>query len=442
MREFLIPAVILIISNFIFAQSSEPGLMKIPDHPTHLYDNELNDGGSLIKSETRQVWDTASEVWKNDSLYTYLYNGEGLRDTLLFQKWNNHWDDQTKRVYFYSNSKLYEERLYMFWGGWVYYARDNYFYTSNNLTEHDIYLWWGGNTFMPVNRLTYQYNENNQVVNYLAEAYDDFYGVWYDAWMIDYSYDVLYRLTETVEYQGQIDLALHYRDLYSYDSLSNNYEDVGQYPEGSGWYNDYLFTYEIDQDSFLTRKTYMLWDSAGSAWSNVWRQSYSYNGSGNISSVLKEVWTDSIKWQNSRKRIVMYDGEERWIEDIRYVWNDTGWVNNIRYSAVWMDPVSVNDGTTAGEGFSLLQNYPNPFNPTTTIGFSIKQKANVRIIILNAIGEQVAVVLNEEKESGYHQVEFNAADLPSGVYLYQLSAAPAGGQAGNFIQTKKMILLR
>jgi hypothetical protein len=85
--------------------------------------------------------------------------------------------------------------------------------------------------------------------------------------------------------------------------------------------------------------------------------------------------------------------------------------------------------------FSLEQNYPNPFNPTTTIGFGIKNKSNVKITILNAIGEEVAVVLNEEREAGFHQVEFSASNLPSGVYFYQLKAR-------EFIQTKKMILLK
>jgi hypothetical protein len=55
--------------------------------------------------------------------------------------------------------------------------------------------------------------------------------------------------------------------------------------------------------------------------------------------------------------------------------------------------------------------------------------------LLNAIGEEIAMLINEEKESGYHTVEFNAANLPSGVYFYRL-------QAGSFVQTHKMILLR
>jgi len=85
--------------------------------------------------------------------------------------------------------------------------------------------------------------------------------------------------------------------------------------------------------------------------------------------------------------------------------------------------------------YLLEQNFPNPFNPTTTIGYGIKEKGNVRISILNSIGEEIASLVNEEKEPGYHTVEFNAANLPSGVYFYQL-------KTGSFIETKKMILLK
>ncbi len=85
--------------------------------------------------------------------------------------------------------------------------------------------------------------------------------------------------------------------------------------------------------------------------------------------------------------------------------------------------------------YLLEQNFPNPFNPKTTIEFGIQNKSNVKITILNAIGEEVAVVLNEEREAGFHQVELNAANLPSGVYFYQL-------RTGLFVETKKMILLK
>jgi hypothetical protein len=85
--------------------------------------------------------------------------------------------------------------------------------------------------------------------------------------------------------------------------------------------------------------------------------------------------------------------------------------------------------------YKLEQNYPNPFNPTTTIGFGIMEKGNVRLSVLNILGEEIKVLLNEEKESGYHSIDFSASELPSGVYFYRI-------QSGSFIQTKQMLLLK
>ncbi len=85
--------------------------------------------------------------------------------------------------------------------------------------------------------------------------------------------------------------------------------------------------------------------------------------------------------------------------------------------------------------YSLEQNYPNPFNPTTKIGYILKDKSNTKISILNAIGQEVAVLINEEQEAGYHQLDFNASNLTSGIYFYKL-------EAGNFTKTMKMILLK
>ena len=83
----------------------------------------------------------------------------------------------------------------------------------------------------------------------------------------------------------------------------------------------------------------------------------------------------------------------------------------------------------------MLLNFPNPFNPITTIGYVLKEKTNAKLILLNAIGEEVAVLVNEEQDKGFHTVDFNASTLASGVYFYQL-------QAGSFVQTRKMILLK
>lgn len=85
--------------------------------------------------------------------------------------------------------------------------------------------------------------------------------------------------------------------------------------------------------------------------------------------------------------------------------------------------------------FTLEQNYPNPFNPVTSINYSISEKSIVKLEIFNALGQKIQTMVNEEKEPGNYTFKFNAVNLPSGTYFYQISA-------GNFSRTNKMILLK
>jgi len=85
--------------------------------------------------------------------------------------------------------------------------------------------------------------------------------------------------------------------------------------------------------------------------------------------------------------------------------------------------------------YNLDQNYPNPFNPSTTISYSIAQDGLVSLKVFDVLGDEVATLIDELKTAGNYSVEFNAQDLPSGVYFYQL-------QVDRFVETKKLILLR
>ncbi len=92
--------------------------------------------------------------------------------------------------------------------------------------------------------------------------------------------------------------------------------------------------------------------------------------------------------------------------------------------------------------FSLEQNYPNPFNPVTIIKYTIQQQAKVKIKVFDILGREVRTLVNCVQESGQHIIDFNASSLASGVYFYRIEAVPVNGKSGNFIQTKKMILLK
>ncbi|MFN3872851.1 MAG: T9SS type A sorting domain-containing protein [Ignavibacterium sp.] len=105
---------------------------------------------------------------------------------------------------------------------------------------------------------------------------------------------------------------------------------------------------------------------------------------------------------------------------------------------------------TGPKEYKLEQNYPNPFNPKTKIRYSIAstplslgEGLGVRLIVYDILGNEVTTLVNEEKEPGYYEVEFNAEGLSSGIYFYRLQSDNTSISTGqSYTQTRKMILLR
>ena len=110
------------------------------------------------------------------------------------------------------------------------------------------------------------------------------------------------------------------------------------------------------------------------------------------------------------------------------------------FSPVWSfttsGPTSVQRiGNEVPTGYELSQNFPNPFNPRTTIEFSLPNDSEVRLTIFNAIGAEVQTLVRDKFVAGRYSVEWDAGNVPSGIYFYRLAA-------GSFVQTKKLVLLR
>ncbi len=97
--------------------------------------------------------------------------------------------------------------------------------------------------------------------------------------------------------------------------------------------------------------------------------------------------------------------------------------------------VDVNGNPEIPVDYSLSQNYPNPFNPSTKITYSVASLSNVILKVYDILGREVVTLVNEEKPAGRYEVSFNASSLASGVYFYQI-------KAGDFVQTKKLMLLK
>ncbi|HEX2925719.1 MAG TPA: T9SS type A sorting domain-containing protein, partial [Ruminiclostridium sp.] len=96
---------------------------------------------------------------------------------------------------------------------------------------------------------------------------------------------------------------------------------------------------------------------------------------------------------------------------------------------------SVGEKSSYVKDFALLQNYPNPFNPTTQISFQLPEPSNVTLRVYDMLGKEVATLIDDYKNAGAHTVRFNASNLPSGMYIYQL-------RAGEHTSMRKMLILK
>ncbi len=111
------------------------------------------------------------------------------------------------------------------------------------------------------------------------------------------------------------------------------------------------------------------------------------------------------------------------------------------FSLVYVDSTTnITDNDNRPNNFALVQNYPNPFNPSTKIRYAIPLLGGARgglvtIKIFDVLGNEIETLVNEEKSPGTYEITWNAVGLPSGVYFYQL-------RSGEFVETKKMLLLR
>jgi len=213
---------------------------------------------------------------------------------------------------------------------------------------------------------------------------------------------------------------------YSYDG-NNIIEVLSQEWVASNWVNDWKETYSYDENNNQTEWLYRYWDNSN--WVNQWKNTYTYDANNNLIDEIDQHWLGS-NWINRWRSSSTYDMNSNLIERLYQDWDGLNWETSFKMIFNYMFVEIENE-----VDYKLYQNYPNPFNPTTSIRYELPLDGVATLKIFDILGQEIETIVNEFKNAGGYEIDFNATGLPSGIYFYQL-------QAGSFVETKKMVLLR
>ncbi len=176
---------------------------------------------------------------------------------------------------------------------------------------------------------------------------------------------------------------------------------------------------------------------------------YIHPTSGNYSMTIKNLEDDSILLDYSNQVLMTIRPDNEFIRPKWGIYRSLNDSSSLRDEAVRFADFSIKEGKLTDikllteslpKTFTLNQNYPNPFNPVTMISYYLPalengEASNVKLIVNNILGNEVALLVNEKQKSGYYEVNFDATGLASGIYFYRI-------QTDNYLQTKKMILMK
>ncbi len=224
------------------------------------------------------------------------------------------------------------------------------------------------------------------------------------------------------------------RFLYAYDAQSNIKERNIQLWNDTAWVNETRFLYAYDAQGALSEGLRQHWE--GADWVNFRRTLYTFDAQGNITEESTLHWEDT-DWVNEKRYLATFDAQGN-ITELRYqAWEGVAWVNSWRYLFTFDSATgtATRFDLDLPQQYSLKQNYPNPFNPVTSILFEMPAAQRVRLTVYDILGREVVVLLDGLKPAGIHAVEWQAGDLPSGIYLVRIVS-------GNFTATKTMALVK
>jgi hypothetical protein len=334
------------------------------------------------------------------------------------------WINQWCEIYTYDNDKKLTSNTYKFWDGnnWVNNRRESYEYDlSKNMTsllvqysDNDVWSNFSKNVF------AYDGNGNN-IIKLVENWVDNSWATMeYDS--LIYDNDEKLEITVKKIWDGE-KLRNYFRESYIYDSNGNMSSKLKENWNEGSWKKSLLNTYSYDLNGNM--ELWLLEIHNDENRENVNRIRYEYNQNNNLTSLVSEKWLDS-SWTEFEREIELDIFNDNYIRN-NYSGTSFKFYYGIISNTKGFDKIP--------SSISLMQNFPNPFNPSTTIKFSIPKASDISIKLYDVLGREVKTLFTDKIEAGLHSLEFDASDLPSGVYFYSLGYE-------EYSLTKKLLLLK
>ena len=234
-----------------------------------------------------------------------------------------------------------------------------------------------------------------------------------------------------------------YLNEISYNDNGDRDVKVGYKWTDSGWNEWHKTEYSFDDNSNLSQKIFSKWTDSG--WITKARITISRDDSFNPVDILLEKVDSTDAWNNvSLRENAFFDGAMI-MESVSSRWHDDGWHLRKRNEYTYINgpgrsSLNIIEPISLPEQVTLDQNYPNPFNPITTISYEIPKTEFVMVSVFNLRGNKITTLVNELQNPGVKSYNWNGTNdygnsVAAGVYIYTI-------QAGNYRQSKKMILLK
>jgi hypothetical protein len=422
-RPIFLIFLVIICSSLIIAQSSYhrnnyDHSYSINDYLDSDYEQKLS--ANFIRMDS--LISTSVHGWSSKILFQYNENNK-ITEWLMLDNFGLGWENSLKNNLFYDNQNnlIIEINFGWYINDWDSLYRNNYSY-ENGMLSQSVFQNYNNNFWENSSRDNYVYDTNQNLSNTLTEIWIN--NNWQNKWLRTNYYSLQNK-----------------RDSILFQTWVNN-----------DWQNDkktvfYYSENQIDLDSLVASS----WN--GSSWINTYKRELVNDANHNQIEQIDKEW-NAGSWLNSIRRFFIYN-EFNFIEYAYCeIWYNNQWMNGdgdifFQYpngftiglitnnvSAYYSNIVSIDENENIGiSDFSLSQNYPNPFNPSTIIEYKIPQSSLVEIKVYDVLGKEITTLVDEFKTEGIYEAQFTTNNLPSGVYIYRMNA-------GNFSETKKMILVR